>query len=65
MKKYVKDFLNQNDGVETIEFIALIAVAALLVVAITSIGKSMKGNAEGAKAQMESALSGLGMTQTN
>lgn len=62
MKKYVKEFLTHDEGVETIEWIALIAVAALLVVAITKIGASMKGKAEGAQQQMEDALSGLGMS---
>ena len=64
MKKYVREFLTHDDGVETIEFIALVAVAALLVVAITKIGNSMKDNAEGAQKQMEDALSGLGMSQS-
>ena len=31
MKKYMNLFLNDEDGVETIEFIALVAVAAVLI----------------------------------
>lgn len=37
---YLKSFFCEDDGVETIEFIALIAVAAVLVGVIISIGST-------------------------
>ena len=59
MKKYLKDFFVKNEGVETIEFIALIAVAAALVIVIANIGGSMASSADDTQTEMESALNKL------
>lgn len=56
MKKYMNLFLNDEDGVETIEFIALVAVAAVLIGIVIAIGQKMKGTAQGAKGKIESSL---------
>ena len=49
---YLKSFFCEDDGVETIEFIALIAVAAVLVGVIISIGSTMTSSAKSAQEDM-------------
>ena len=56
---YLKSFFCEDDGVETIEFIALIAVAAVLVGVIISIGSTMTSSAKSAQEDMSSALGNL------
>lgn len=56
---YLKSFFYEDDGVETIEFIALIAVAAVLVGVIISIGSTMTSSAKSAQEDMSSALGNL------
>ena len=56
---YLKTFFCEDDGVETIEFIALIAVAAVLVGVIISIGSTMTSSAKSAQEDMSSALGNL------
>ena len=56
---YLKSFFCEDDGVETIEFIALIAVAAVLVRVIISIGSTMTSSAKSAQEDMSSALGNL------
>ena len=56
---YLKSFFCEDDGVETIEFIALIAVAAVLVGVIISIGSTMTRSAKSAQEDMSSALGNL------
>ena len=56
---YLKSFFCEDDGVETIEFIALIAVAAVLVGVIISIGSTMTSSAKSAQDDMSSALGNL------
>ena len=56
---YLKSFFCVDDGVETIEFIALIAVAAVLVGVIISIGSTMTSSAKSAQEDMSSALGNL------
>ena len=56
---YLKSFFCEDDGVETIEFIALIAVAAVLVGVIISIGSTMTSSANSAQEDMSSALGNL------
>ena len=56
---YLKSFFCEDDGVEKIEFIALIAVAAVLVGVIISIGSTMTSSAKSAQEDMSSALGNL------
>ena len=56
---YLKSFFCEDDGVETIEFIALIAVAAVLVGVIISIGSTMTSSAKSAQEDVSSALGNL------
>ena len=56
---FLKSFFCEDDGVETIEFIALIAVAAVLVGVIISIGSTMTSSAKSAQEDMSSALGNL------
>lgn len=56
MKKYLKEFLNKDDGIETIEFVALIAVAAILIAVIVSVGSKMKGTADLAATEINNSM---------
>ena len=46
MWKYAKKFVTEDEGIETIEFVALLAVAAVLITIVAAIGSKMaaKGN---------------------
>lgn len=59
-KNYMKKFIKEEDGVETIEFLALIAVAAALVAIIAGIGAKMKSTADAASSKMDDALNQIG-----
>ena len=59
MKDYMKCFIKQEDGVETIEFIGLVAVAAVLIGVIVSIGSKMATSATDSEAELNSALDSL------
>ena len=60
MKDYARQFVNEQDGIETIEFLGMIAVAALLIFAVLRIGSALRGKATEAQgklsATMQSAL---------
>ncbi len=66
MAKYFKTFLGNNDGIETIEFIGLIIVAAVLIGAVAGIAgtqiTSMTNNQEVANNATNKALEDLGQT---
>lgn len=57
MKEYVKDFLKNDAGVETIEFIGLLCVGAALIGVVALIGGSMIKSAQNGKANIENAIS--------
>lgn len=47
----IRKFINDEQGIETIEFIGLIAVAVALIIAVATIGANMaqKANDQGGK----------------
>ena len=57
MKNYIKRFVNEDEGIETIEFIGMVAVAALLVAIVASIGTSMKQKAVDAQTAADNLIS--------
>lgn len=59
MKDYLKRFLGVDDGIETIEFVALIAVAAVLIVVIINIGKVMNSTAKNASGQITNSMASV------
>lgn len=59
MKKYFKDFVAEDDGIETIEFIGLVAVAAVLIGIIITIASKMKDAATSAETNMNAQLESL------
>lgn len=59
MKRYIKDFVAEDEGVETIEFIGLIAVAAALVIAIAKIGGTMTQTATSKQEELSNALESI------
>ena len=57
--KYIQTFVKNEDGVETIEFIGLVAVAAVLIGVIASLGKKMKDEVGLANDQLSSEMTKL------
>ena len=45
MWKYAKKFVTEDEGIETIEFVALLAVAAVLITIVAAIGSKMAAKA--------------------
>lgn len=44
---YLKQFLREEDGVETIEWIAILAVSAGIIAVVGSAAKAVKGKLKG------------------
>lgn len=59
MKSYLKKFIHEEDGIETIEFIGMVAVAAALLVVVAKIGGDMKNTANNAQGEMNKAISAI------
>ena len=56
MKDYAMQFVNEQDGIETIEFLGMIAVAALLIFAVLRIGSALRGKASDAKNKLSATM---------
>lgn len=56
---YVKSFIKSESGIETIEFIGLVAVAAILIGVIVTIGTRMKDTADNAQGSLEGSMDEL------
>ena len=56
MFKYINNFIKENDGVETIEFIGVLAVGAGLIAAIASVASGMSGKVSGAKSSISKSI---------
>lgn len=54
---YLKCFVKEDDGIETIEFIGLVAVAAILIGVIVTIGTRMKSTADQASGALDTSMS--------
>lgn len=48
MRHYVSDFLKEEDGVETMEWIAIVVVAAVMIGIAAACGKQIKEKLSGA-----------------
>lgn len=56
MKKYLKSFVKEDEGIETIEFVGLVAVAAILIGVVVQIGTKMNATAGKAKDKLDSSM---------
>lgn len=56
---YLKSFVKKEDGIETIEFIGLCAVAAVLIGIVVKIGTTMANTATDAQSDLTSSLNDL------
>ena len=59
MKNFFINFLNEENGIETIEFVALVAVAAILIAVIVTIGQKMSGTANGAQKSIDTSMTAV------
>lgn len=57
--RLAKGFTQEEDGIETIEFIGLVAVAAVMIGVIISIATNMKETATTAQSSMQGALNDI------
>lgn len=53
---YMKKFIKDEGGIETIEFIGLVAVAAILIGVIVTIGTRMNTTAGNAKDSLDTSM---------
>lgn len=56
MKKYLKRFVKEEEGIETIEFVGLVAVAAILIGVVVQIGTKMNATAGKAKDKLDASM---------
>lgn len=56
MKKYLKRFVKEEEGIETIEFVGLVAVAAILIGVVVQIGTKMNATAGKAKNKLDASM---------
>ena len=59
MNKYINEFFKEEEGIETIEFIGLVAVAAVLIGIVVTIGQMMSETAGKAQGTMQNKLGEL------
>lgn len=57
---YRKEFLKKEDGIETIEFVALLAVAAVLIGIVAKIGTTLAAKGNAVDGQITDALNQVG-----
>lgn len=60
MRKYAKKFVTEDEGIETIEFVALLAVAAVLITIVAAIGSKMAAKGNEVESSIGSALDSVG-----
>ena len=60
MWKYAKKFVTEAEGIETIEFVALLAVAAVLITIVAAIGSKMAAKGNEVESSIGSALDSVG-----
>lgn len=60
MWKYAKKFVTEGEGIETIEFVALLAVAAVLITIVAAIGSKMAAKGNEVESSIGSALDSVG-----
>lgn len=47
MRKYIEDFVNEENGIETLELIGTLAVAAALIYVCVRVARKIKTKAKG------------------
>ncbi len=57
---YQKKFLENEEGIETIEFVALLAVAAILIGIVAKIGTTLAAKGNAVDGQITDALNAVG-----
>ena len=60
MWKYAKKFVTEYEGIETIEFVALLAVAAVLITIVAAIGSKMAAKGNEVETSIGTALDSVG-----
>ena len=60
MWKYATKFVTEDEGIETIEFVALLAVAAVLITIVAAIGSKMAAKGNEVETSIGTALDSVG-----
>ncbi len=56
MNRYMKALATREEGMETIEFVIILAVVTGLIAIVFSVYKTVKGKAEGAEQQINTVM---------
>lgn len=56
MKKYMNSFIKEEDGMETIEFVVILAIVAGLIAIISAVGGQVRDKAGEAQDKIEAGL---------
>lgn len=56
MRDYIRAFKADENGMETIEFVIILAVVTGLIAIVFSVYKNVKGKAEGAEQQINTVM---------
>lgn len=56
---YLKSFIKEEDGMETIEFVVILAVVAGLIAIVARVGKSVKDRGDQAEEKVNDGLGEL------
>lgn len=56
MKNYLKAFVKNEEGMETIEFVVILAIVAGLIAIISAVGATVRNKATDAQTAIENGL---------
>lgn len=59
MRNYLKAFIKKEDGMETIEFVVILAVVAGLIVIITGVGATVRNKATDAQEVINNGMDSI------
>lgn len=59
MGKYVKTFVKDESGMETIEFVVILAIVAGLIAVISAVGSTVRDKADQAQGKINEGLNAI------
>lgn len=59
MGKYVKAFVKDESGMETIEFVVILAIVAGLIAVISAVGSTVRDKADQAQGKINEGLNAI------
>lgn len=59
MRKYIDSFIKEEDGMETIEFVVILAIVAGLIAIISAVGSTVRQKATEAQGEITNGLNSI------